>query len=136
MEGICAIRQDLRTIVCMHMTALEQVSLGTVHSEPRPCSPSHAGPPDMPPTKAILPAQGRVETSFSLEDEVLGEHFTRNVQFFGRPGQERIMGAFVIVVGLGVGLQDYRCTSNTTATVFRSKHPCLALSCHVAVARG
>jgi hypothetical protein len=37
-----------------------------------------------------------------LDDEILGEHFTRNVQFFGREGQEKIMGAFVIVVGLGV----------------------------------
>ena len=63
---------------------------------------THAGPPDMTPTRVVHPAQGEAETEFSLEDEVLGEHFTRNLQFFGRPGQERIMGAFVIVVGLGV----------------------------------
>lgn len=58
----------------------------------------------MPPTKATFPAQGNAEATFTLEDEVLGEHFTRNLQFFGSPGQERIMGAFVIVVGLGVRL--------------------------------
>ena len=56
----------------------------------------------MPPTRAAIRAQDDAEVDFSLEDEVLGEHFTRNLQFFGRPGQERIMGAFVIVIGLGV----------------------------------
>lgn len=35
-------------------------------------------------------------------DEVLEEHFTRNTQFFGREGQQRVASAFVIVVGLGV----------------------------------
>lgn len=44
------------------------------------------------------------EPEFSLKDDILAEHFTRNVQFFGREGQERIMGSFVIVVGLGVKL--------------------------------
>ena len=39
---------------------------------------------------------------FSLDDEIVSEHFTRNIQFFGRPSQERIMQSFVIVVGLGV----------------------------------
>ena len=37
-----------------------------------------------------------------LEDEILSEQFTRNVQFFGRNGQKAIIDAFVIVVGLGV----------------------------------
>ena len=64
--------------------------------------PPLAGPPDISPVKAPFTAQGNADADFELEDEVLGEHFTRNVQFFGRPGQERIMGAFVIVVGLGV----------------------------------
>ncbi len=64
--------------------------------------PLFAGLPDMPPVKAPSTAQGNADADFGLDDEVLGEHFTRNVQFFGRPGQERIMGAFVIVVGLGV----------------------------------
>ena len=39
---------------------------------------------------------------FSLDDEIVSEHFTRNIQFFGRASQERIMQSFVIVVGLGV----------------------------------
>jgi hypothetical protein len=38
----------------------------------------------------------------SLDDEITGEQLTRNVQFFGRDGQERVCGAFVVVVGLGV----------------------------------
>lgn len=36
------------------------------------------------------------------EDEVLAEHFTRNTQFFGRDGQRRVAGSFVVVIGLGV----------------------------------
>lgn len=36
------------------------------------------------------------------EDEVVAEHLTRNVQFFGLPAQQRIAGAFVVVIGLGV----------------------------------
>ena len=56
----------------------------------------------MSPQEKTFSAQGDTKASFSLNDEVLGEHFTRNVQFFGRPGQEKIMGAFVIVIGLGV----------------------------------
>ena len=40
----------------------------------------------------------------ALDDEILAEQFTRNVQFFGREGQLEIAKAFVIVVGLGVRL--------------------------------
>ncbi|CAL8471181.1 g10723 [Coccomyxa elongata] len=40
-------------------------------------------------------------SSHSLDDDIVAEHFTRNVQFFGRNAQERIMGSFVVVVGLG-----------------------------------
>lgn len=36
------------------------------------------------------------------EDDILAEQLTRNVQFFGSEGQQRIADAFVIVVGLGV----------------------------------
>ena len=36
------------------------------------------------------------------DDVILSEHLTRNVQFFGVPGQRRVCGSFVIVVGLGV----------------------------------
>ena len=39
----------------------------------------------------------------ALEDEILAEQFTRNVQFFGQEGQRAIHRAFVVVVGLGVG---------------------------------
>ena len=61
----------------------------------------------MPPLKANCQGQDNPDADFSLEDEVLGEHFTRNVQFFGRSGQERVMGAFVIVVGLGVMFRSH-----------------------------
>ncbi|GIL71551.1 hypothetical protein Vretimale_2607 [Volvox reticuliferus] len=36
-----------------------------------------------------------------LEDEILTEQLTRNVQFFGEDGQLEIAKAFVVVVGLG-----------------------------------
>ena len=35
------------------------------------------------------------------EDEILAEHFTRNVQFFGVESQQRVAESFVVVVGLG-----------------------------------
>ena len=35
------------------------------------------------------------------EDEILAEHFTRNVQFFGVEAQQRVAESFVVVVGLG-----------------------------------
>jgi tRNA A37 threonylcarbamoyladenosine dehydratase len=38
----------------------------------------------------------------SLDDDILGEQLTRNVQFFGRESQQRVCDAFVVVVGLGV----------------------------------
>ncbi len=44
-------------------------------------------------------------SSHSLEDDIVAEHFTRNVQFFGREAQQKIMGSFVVVVGLGVSSQ-------------------------------
>ncbi len=37
-----------------------------------------------------------------LDDEILAEQFTRNVQFFGQEGQLKIANAFVVVIGLGV----------------------------------
>lgn len=36
------------------------------------------------------------------DDEILSEALTRNVQFFGLPGQKAIGASFVVVVGLGV----------------------------------
>lgn len=35
-------------------------------------------------------------------DEVVSEHLTRNIQFFGPESQKRIAGSFVVVIGLGV----------------------------------
>jgi hypothetical protein len=35
-------------------------------------------------------------------DEILAEHLTRNVQFFGVEKQKQIATSFVVVVGLGV----------------------------------
>ena len=43
--------------------------------------------------------------AFSLDDEVLSEALARNVQFFGRDGQQQVSDAFVVVVGLGVRQQ-------------------------------
>ena len=37
-----------------------------------------------------------------LEDEILVEQFTRNVQFFGKQGQQKVAESFVVVIGLGV----------------------------------
>jgi hypothetical protein len=35
-------------------------------------------------------------------DEILAEHLTRNVQFFGVDKQKAIASSFVVVIGLGV----------------------------------
>jgi hypothetical protein len=43
-----------------------------------------------------------ISMSQALDDDVLREQFTRNVQFFGCAGQEVVLNAFVVVVGLGV----------------------------------
>ena len=45
-----------------------------------------------------------ISMSQALDDDILGEQFTRNRQFFGRTGQEHVLNAFVVVVGLGVSL--------------------------------
>ena len=44
-------------------------------------------------------------STHSLDDDIVAEHFTRNVQFFGREAQQKIMGSFIVVVGLGVSEQ-------------------------------
>ena len=38
----------------------------------------------------------------ALDDDIMREHFTRNIQFFGPESQQHIFGAFVTVIGLGV----------------------------------
>ncbi len=37
-----------------------------------------------------------------LHDDILKEHFTRNIQFFGEEAQQRFADSLVVVVGLGV----------------------------------
>ena len=55
-----------------------------------------------------------------LEDEILTEQFTRNVQFFGKQGQLKVAKAFVVVIGLGVrclsklGTHGTDCTEHQT----------------------
>ena len=43
----------------------------------------------------------QVSTFNHMDDEIVREHFTRNIQFFGEKGQQRVARAFIIVVGLG-----------------------------------
>ena len=59
--------------------------------------PAAAAPPE-PAQRAPPPPSAPL----SLDDEIVGEQLTRNVQFFGREGQQRVCDAFVVVVGLGV----------------------------------
>ena len=62
-----------------------------------------AAPQEPLPLMRAAKPSGEAKGAFSLDDEIVSEHFTRNIQFFGRASQERIMQSFVIVVGLGVG---------------------------------
>ena len=54
-----------------------------------------------------------ISMSQALDDDILGEQFTRNRQFFGRTGQEQVLNAFVVVVGLGVSLPTCLGSANT-----------------------
>ncbi|MCO5555913.1 hypothetical protein L7F22_009457 [Adiantum nelumboides] len=45
-------------------------------------------------------SSGRNSIDF-LHDEIINEHFTRNIQFFGVDSQMQVHNAFVVVVGLG-----------------------------------
>uniref|UniRef100_A0A7N0T0V1 THIF-type NAD/FAD binding fold domain-containing protein n=1 Tax=Kalanchoe fedtschenkoi TaxID=63787 RepID=A0A7N0T0V1_KALFE len=40
-------------------------------------------------------------SSSLLEDEIVSEHLTRNVQFFGLESQRRVTSSYVVVIGLG-----------------------------------
>uniref|UniRef100_I1Q186 THIF-type NAD/FAD binding fold domain-containing protein n=1 Tax=Oryza glaberrima TaxID=4538 RepID=I1Q186_ORYGL len=42
-----------------------------------------------------------VATSDLLDDEVVSEQLTRNIQFFGMESQKKVTGSFVVVIGLG-----------------------------------
>lgn len=46
--------------------------------------------------------QSKTRPEDFVEDEIVKEHLTRNIQFFGQEGQLQISKAFVVVVGLGV----------------------------------
>ena len=54
--------------------------------------------PAVPPAAAVE----ALEPQDWLHDDILGEQFTRNVQFFGEASQRQIANAFVVVIGLGV----------------------------------
>lgn len=37
-----------------------------------------------------------------MQDDILREHFTRTIQFFGEDAQQSLADSLVVVVGLGV----------------------------------
>ena len=44
-------------------------------------------------------------------DEVVAEHLTRIIQFFGPEAQKKIAGSFVVVIGLGVRVEVFSVSS-------------------------
>ena len=54
------------------------------------------------PLAPLAAAVEALEPQDWLHDDILGEQFTRNVQFFGEASQRQIANAFVVVIGLGV----------------------------------
>lgn len=64
-----------------------------------PCDEPSASQPQAS-TSRPAPTTGSVRRF--AEDDIIAEQLTRNVQFFGAEGQQRIADAFVVVVGLGV----------------------------------
>jgi len=67
-------------------------------SETRPKGAAEKGPAG--PSTGEPPAKVAKMTDV-LTDEVLNEHFQRNIQFFGEEGQLKVAGSFVVVIGLG-----------------------------------
>ena len=51
---------------------------------------------------AVPAAEPPLGLQEALKDDILTEHFTRNIQFFGKEGQQAIFDSTVAVVGLGV----------------------------------
>ena len=47
-------------------------------------------------------AAGLTVAADALQDDILREQFTRNIQFFGEAAQAKVFGSFVVIVGLGV----------------------------------
>jgi hypothetical protein len=74
---------------------------------PAPCATA-AGAAEPPPA-------GAPSAPLSLDDEITAEQLTRNIQFFGRAGQQCVSDAFVIVVGLGVRARALRLPCGSAA---------------------
>ena len=51
--------------------------------------------------KTTSTSDRQVSTFTHMDDEIVREHFTRNIQFFGEKGQQRVARAFIVVIGLG-----------------------------------
>ena len=47
-------------------------------------------------------AAGLTVAADALQDDILREQFTRNIQFFGEAAQAKVFRSFVVIVGLGV----------------------------------
>ena len=80
------------------------VALGcaAAYAATRPSRRARSPAPAAAAAAAPAPRQHAPSAPLSLDDEIVGEQLTRNVQFFGREGQQRVCDAFVVVVGLGV----------------------------------
>jgi hypothetical protein len=66
-----------------------------------PAAQHRSAPAEPPPAEQRAPGRAAGLQGY-LQDDVLSEQFTRNIQFFGTAGQDKIINAFVVVVGLGV----------------------------------
>jgi hypothetical protein len=72
----------MRTWPCIEYSAQDTGS--DIGTSPQPTQPNK--------TRSIVP---------DLNDVIVSEQLSRNLQFFGRDAMERIVGSFVVVVGLG-----------------------------------
>jgi hypothetical protein len=64
-------------------------------------------------------------------DEILAEHLTRNVQFFGLEKQKQIATSFVVVIGLGVSSPTYRQLAVVSVACFAKVASCACSCCTV-----
>ena len=51
--------------------------------------------------KTTSTSDRKVSTFNHMDDEIVREHFTRNIQFFGEKSQQHVARAFIVIVGLG-----------------------------------
>ncbi len=70
----------------------------SLHAQRAHATAQSSAPPEVASSEPVRGACCGV----SLDDEIVGEQLTRNVQFFGRERQQRVVDSFVVVVGLGV----------------------------------